>query len=269
AFWVAAALARANMQLPDASRYLLPGATLIMLAATETARGWRPNRTAVLLICAVLPITVVTGHDRLRAGIGTNMVPWAPVVRADVTALDAIEGQVRVDPNSWQPDPLRAADITAALYFDATSRYGHAGESPEKLRAENPEAREVFDAVVLFGTGTHPNPSGPPRETPVPVQIEHEQNAGASASGACVVVHSPADGDGFVEVAVPRGGIHYRATNQLPQVGLRRVGDAPVDMGPVEAGQWFSLAPPAIKAPGVWYARFDLAGGRRLLVCGA
>ncbi|HEX6713544.1 MAG TPA: hypothetical protein VF066_09160, partial [Thermoleophilaceae bacterium] len=47
AFWVAAALARANMQLPDASRYLLPGATLIMLAATETARGWRPNRTAV------------------------------------------------------------------------------------------------------------------------------------------------------------------------------------------------------------------------------
>ncbi len=267
AFWVAAGLARAELSAPDASRYLLPGAVLIMLAAAEALRGARVPRAWLLVVCALLPVSVALGHDRFHSQ-ATLLYLWAPDVRADVTALDAIEGRLRIDPYQWRVDPLRAPDMTAASYYDSASRYGRAGEPLAKLAQEPPEARGLADAVVLHGTATLPVASQPPPASATTPGVIKSSGAAISTDAGCVVATTHNGRPGSVEVAVAAAGIRYRSSAARASVGLRRFGDLATPVGTVPAARWQALRPPAIAAPGDWYAGFTLAAGTRLRVCG-
>lgn len=267
AFWIAAALAREDLAPPDSPRYMLPSAVFVLGAAAEIARGLRPRRFGWLLILLILPVSVAVGHDRLTGGGMALHYEWAPYNRADVTALDQIQGQVKIDPNTWQPDPVRAPDIFASRYYSATQAFGKAGESIPKLMQEPDPARALADQIVLIGSATAPVKSQAPPPGAQAPQTTSTQNVTVTQRGPCLLVHDATGAVGAVEVAVP-GSMHYRALTGGIGAGMRRWSGTIYGLGAAQPNQWLSLQPPKLASAGTWYAQFTLVPDGRVQICG-
>lgn len=122
-YWASLGLARAHVTDPTvlgASRYLYPGAVLLVLLFAELARDleWRPTVVAVTVLAAgVIGLQDVTFLDRFSQTA-------AEAFAADDARLRA----VRCDPEDFapsdQPLPDRAPRLTVGVYLSATDALG-------------------------------------------------------------------------------------------------------------------------------------------------
>ncbi|HEX6713546.1 MAG TPA: hypothetical protein VF066_09170 [Thermoleophilaceae bacterium] len=259
AFWTAAALARAQLGAPDVSRYLLPGATLLMLMVLEGARGLRPNRTLALVLIALVPILYSHGKDVLEAGAATTITTYSPFLQDDYKALQLIRPHLRIDPKTWQLDAQRAPDIDVASYYSLIDSFGDPAPSFDSVINSPPAPRANTDGVMLVGSGTAMQASTAPSPMPAqPPQIATRYWADGTPEDGCIR-GSPAGGGAnpFIEVQIPPEGIRFSPRGALLHAGVRMFGDDPFYFGATEPGKWYSIKTPPVKSPKPWLAHFD------------
>jgi hypothetical protein len=180
-FWGLTALSRAQQAEPGASRYLYPGAVMLVMILgqlvddPEWPRTTRTRLVAVGVTGVVVVVALVGNVDQLRQGAAA-LRDTSAYVKAELAAVE-LAGK-RVDP-AFRPDPSRAPQISAGTYLRAVADLGSPADSLAELRGQAEGVRAAADTVLLGALGV---PLGAAPQTP----------------GACTTV-TPSDGSATIE----------------------------------------------------------------------
>ena len=154
-YWVLTALSRGELNEPDASRYLYPGAIFVALILVELAHLVplpRGRTFQVILLGAVVAVAVVSvrGNEQpFRLG-AAGLRDASTYVKAELAALE-LAGN-RVEPG-FQPDPVRAPQITAGPYAEAVADLGSPADSITSVRSQSAAVRSAADGVLVRALG--------------------------------------------------------------------------------------------------------------------
>jgi hypothetical protein len=239
AVWLLTALGRAGVESPSASRYVFVNGFLLVVIATEAARGARlANPRAAALVAGLVVIAIPAGLLAVRDG-GRAYRDVTKRVAAEIGALEVARG---IAAPGFRVDPVRAPQIIAGDYFRAVRRMGGTPAwSLRELRTGPERERIAADAALV----------GAERVRPVGRQ------------GACP--HAAAIETG-AELAFPPGGeLLLQTTGEGAVVRLRRFSSyygAPLGET-LAARSVVALRAPRDRAPDRWRARVDGAGVRR------
>ena len=220
-FWVLAAITRADVAQPDASRYLYVGAVFVFLISAEALgqirirRGWLALGGLLVAAALIANVGVLRRAERgLRASDES--------VRASLAALQIAAPVVAP---TFAPEPVNAPRITAGSYLAATRDLGSPALAlPELLRASS--ARRANSDSVL----------------------EHAERlvvAPAERAGRCAVSASPAR-----DAASPvRGAVLTLTVPPGSRLVFRTAGGAPAVVELARIAASFPSTPFAV-APG-------------------
>jgi hypothetical protein len=263
-FWGLTALLRAQLNGASGSRYIYPGAVLIVLLAADLFRGARASTRAALVAAFVVIFAAVGNYGSLKAG-SLQFQDWSSYVRAELGALE-VAGPTA--PPSLAPDPVRAPDITSDRYFAAIRQLGSPADTPDEIRARAEPQREAADGVLVAGLQVALRPTGATRALKsAPPSLEGATSTTPTRSNGCVQLRSAAAGASAV-FTVPKGGLVIDDTGTgNVDVRARSFGDNfPASLGTVAPHQAVLLAIPP--RPGiVWHTQ--VAVPERVRVCAA
>ena len=262
-FWIATALARAQFHEPDASRYLYPGALLLLLVAAELGGGAKPGPIVVGVLAVLVVGAAFLNLRELRAGAGGLRMTSA-IVDAELGIVELESAVVAPD---FGPDPARAPQLTASSYLAAVADLGSPALPVTELPAQDSLVRAEADSVLvravasaLVSPGTGPAGSTPP--------------AVEGYEGGTLV---PRDGCHFFrpgstpvppsfDLVLPRRGVVIR-TPGAAALFLRRFADDYPETASVQTQPGSSLIrPPRDASPARWHLR--IAPSRPVLACG-
>lgn len=230
---------------PDSSRYMLVGATLVLLVAADCVRGWRPGPRGLAALALV--VAVALPANIAKRGDGSRFLSDDAALTGGELAMLELAG-TRGDPGYLTvADPVVIAhgtspylEMSTGQYLDAAKSRGSIAVSLDQVRQANIFLRAVDDVVLADALGLGLTTSGAPARGA----------AGCLGTGA-----SPG------AVDVPDGGVLVQARGPEPVgLGLSRFAteQPSKDLGAVDAGQWARLAlPPADTAPEPWRLFFD------------
>jgi hypothetical protein len=243
--WLMGGLTEDAASPPDATRFVLAFAVvLMMLAAAMAARPPRPGWLAALWVVALCGIAA--NLVALRDGGDFRRDVDGPLLRSELAAFD-LAGHTAVE----NPDLFHASATGAFLIFPfsgipvedpvshyerAVARYGRLGYTPDELRGEPEELRAHADATLLAARGT-------------------ALAADASLTAGCAP--DKAGKDGAIEVRLPPGGAVLES-DAGAAVSLRRFADATwKEVGSLAPGAPAALRIPVDAAPDPWLVRID------------
>lgn len=200
-YWALTAVGRAHANEPDASRYLYPGAVMVVLVLAELVREARevpevraPRRAVAIGLAGVLVLGVawsVRHNERQLDAGAAGLRGVTEIVEAELAALEVARD--RVDPG-FRPDAQYMPPVFAGPYFDAVDDLGSPALSLAELRRASEALRARADGVLARALGAALTPVDP---------------AAAPTAGELAVVRSQggtvAD-DGGCAVLEPRGG---------------------------------------------------------------
>jgi hypothetical protein len=175
-FWGLAAITRADIADPGASRYLYVGATFAWLAAVEAMSGKVPHRGWVVAVGALLAAGLVANLGTLRSG-ERALRASDESVRASLGALELAASTVAP---GFVPDPANAPQVTAGRYLAAVRDLGSPALSVTQLQRAPEAVRAHVDAVLEQAEGLALASSD--RAAPC---------SGATARGVTLDVHVP------------------------------------------------------------------------------
>lgn len=257
-FWGLTGLVRDPSTFAE-SRYLLPGATFLLLAAAPLLPRGLPSRGVLAGAALAAVVAVLAGSSSWAAG-RTILVDGNQPLYARLQAVELARPAVKnLD---YVIDDIRAPDeLTPRHYFAALDRYSGSPALPlAEVRAAPAPVREAFDQAMVRAHGlafapatARPSGAAPAAESP-----------GARTVGACLA------GDGSSLVAtLPAGGALLDVPGAGPAtVKLRRLGDdapdAPALTAPAGARSELRIAPDRLPDP--WHVRVDGPAGTK--VCG-
>ncbi len=239
--WTMGAIGEAIIRVPDAVRYMYPGAIGVLLVASVAAAGVRWTRAAYIAIFAIALVGAAANLNILRQQ-GDLMRDQASSTRAELAGIQIAAGNANPDytpvADSGFGTPVVLAFTTVAedepptgAYLEAVDRYGPVGYSPEQLR-ERDESLRVAADIRLVGAldlGLVPAREGDPSRTCDPAQ-------GASGS-----------------FELPPGGQVAIETEGAGEVKLGRFADSPsVSVGALARSQPVLLRTPADDQPEPW-----------------
>jgi hypothetical protein len=170
AFWAALALGFGPGREPEASRYLFPGAALLLLVAAEALRGLRLTRFAVTAIFVVSLMSVLTNIRQLDDAEG-YFRDYAVRARAALGAIEVGRGSVspdfrpELDPRLKGTVP-RNFPVQAGAYLHAVDRFGSYAFTPDELLVQPPEVRKDADRVLAAAEGLSLRPAAAHRRPP-------------------------------------------------------------------------------------------------------
>jgi hypothetical protein len=210
-FWILGGFAVKEGRVPWASRYQLPGATFVLLAAAELLRGVKLDRRLLApALVVVLSATASSGlflHEAYKSYARST-----EIVRADLTAMEIARDTV--DPSFFLDEEYADtgfAYIDAGSYFSAVDEFGSPAYTIEELQESSAEARFAADKVLLNA---------------LRVGVEQVPRS-AVQTGDCV--EAPAS----QPIPVPPGGAVVLAGNRaVTDIKMRRFadpGEVPVD----------------------------------------
>jgi hypothetical protein len=261
-FWGLTALFRAQLGDAGSSRYIYPGAVLIVLLAAELFRGARATVRAAVVAAIVVLFAAVANYGPLKAG-SAHLQDWSSYVRPELGALQ-IAGPTA--PPTLAPDPVRAPDITAAKYFPAERQLGSPADTPAEMRVRGEPQREAADGVLIAGlqVGLRPTRAEVSSRGAAP-PLESSGGAATTRSGGCVSLRATAPG-AFAVITVPRAGLAVANTGAgNAEVRIRSFGDnfPAAPLGSVAPGQAALLAIPP-RAGIIWHAQVTVPGTARV-----
>lgn len=207
------------------SRYMYPGAFVLLMVAFEAARRWRPARRAlVLLLVAAL------------AGAGTNLMVMrdnAAFLRHSGEQLRAYTGAVALVAEA-RPEEVSVElsnrmigeNPVSGMLGMVRQDYGRFGYTPEELRALSPQLRQLVDGLFVPASALsfEPLPAGDP-------------------VSCAVVPGGVVEASGRVILRSPGGG----------EVTAGRFADAPtVPVGELAPGRPAAVELPDDSAPAPW-----------------
>lgn len=263
AFFGLTGLGRVGLAGPADSRYLYPGAVVLLVVMAETGRGLTLGRRAAMGIALLVAVVVVSNLGTLRQS--DRMQEFTNFVAPKLRMLELARGTV--DP-AFRPDMVRAPDINAAGYFAAVDRWGSPADSDREVLGRPEAAREESDVVLAqaLRVGVAPAPQlGPRGEAPT---VEAATGGTAVARGHCVAFAATTMG-ATLDLTVPASGLLLRATTGSDMnVRLRRfaTGYFGAPLATLRAGQAGLLRIPPDSASRPWHLR--LATMKRATACG-
>jgi hypothetical protein len=189
AVWAAYGLARGQLDDPSASRYLYPGAILLVLAAAEAPRR-RVHPAVAIGLAVILPFTIWSNSKVFRRG-AEGLRTTSQVVRVELGALEVAGGRARA---SFQPDTSRMPQVSAGPYLAAARALGSPAASVPEIQRSSEALREDADAVLAAAYASAP-------AIPAAGQACASLSPGAAVPltpGHELVVHAPPGGAGRV-----------------------------------------------------------------------
>lgn len=240
-FWGLTGLLRDPASFGE-SRYLLPGAVWVVLAAAPLLPKTAPTRQQLLIAAGAVALVVVAGSAYFVAGrrvlVDGNRPTYARLLAVELASATV--------PDDFQPDAQRVPHVRAEPYLAALGRYkGSPAMTLAEARAADPGSRREFDEALAGALGLAITP------------------ASGKPGGACEV----AEGEPL-DLEVPPGGLSLDVPGGGDAtVALRRLGDpggGPALTAP--AGTRSELAIPADRLQDPWHATVTAPAGTR--VCG-
>ena len=148
AMWSLICLARFGVAPPNASRYIYPGAALVVIiGACVVARRSITSLTARTLVIALLVASLLSNVGELQAGARL----WQQAgedVRSSLGAMTEARRHLAI-PADFQPNPYWAPQIKAQTYFAAADALGSPAWTAPQILAATPAARAAADSVLL------------------------------------------------------------------------------------------------------------------------
>jgi hypothetical protein len=263
-FWLLAGLARADLDVPEASRYLYPGGLFILLIGAEAARNVAMRTPAVLVAFALVAASVAANRDDLNEG-SLFLRVVAEVVTTELGALELAEGSA---PRDLLVNDLRAPGLTAGAYFALADELGTTARSPDEIARASPDLRGVADLMLLRALRPRLEPGATvARGGPAP-QLILSSGDPTATRGPCIDL-KPRRGQGSAELAFPPGGVVIEVGGRgSADVRLRRFRDLFPDapIATVRGGGTKLLRRPLGSAGRPW--RLAVHTTARLSVCG-
>ncbi len=224
---------------PDSSRYILPGALLLLLLGADLLRGRRFGRGWLIGIAGVIVIALPANVLKLGDGRDAQIAD-ADASRAEYAMIELAREHVAAD-YLTTPDPLMlaAGRLRAADYLAAADRIGSIADSLPELRAASPEVRAGADATLVGALGIELRPTD------------------AGSGGTC---ERPAFDGSSAGFELPPGGALIEAPGADPvRIGLTRfqVAAPGVPVGAIEGSAAAALVVPPDVAPDPWVAFAD------------
>jgi hypothetical protein len=157
-FWILAAVTRADVAEPGASRYIYIGAVFILLIAAEAASGIRTRGWGLAAALILLAGALIANIGALRAG-ERSLRTTDDSVRA---SLASVELAAPVVARPFVPEPVGAPQITAGRYLAASRdlgspalTLGELGRAPERIR-------QIADSTLVRAEALGPSPGARP-----------------------------------------------------------------------------------------------------------
>ena len=163
-FWVAIAIATAmfasqvlswipDVREPGTSRYLYPGAFVVLLVAFEAARGYRPNRAAFVAIWLVA-LTGFATNAAIIKNSADSLRERAVEVKAEVTASTLLSEAFPYIPG---PSAKPLAELVSApaipLIGSAEREYGGIGFNQSEVASQAGPVRDRLDSLAAQAYG--------------------------------------------------------------------------------------------------------------------
>ncbi len=224
-----------QLRVPQSSRYILPGAVMLLLLLSETARGLSIKdgraRLAVATAAAlVFGFSIYSNATVLKQSAAT----WSSrgiQDRAELTALDLARSTVSPafrpeDPAGRPPIPSTHLVIGAYNYYAIEREFGSPAYQPSELDGLAPAMRRVVDIVLARALQLHLEPTGSLAQgTGDQPRVIATTAAKRNAGRGCVTM-VPSHGAASSQIELPTGGVAVAASSGQPvQLVLARFGE--------------------------------------------
>jgi len=248
AYWLELALGFApEGRAPTESRYLFPGAVLVLLVAAAALAGARISRRAAVAIVAVGAVGVLANVKQLD-NAQRFFSDYAPRARAALGAIEIAGGSVSPDYRPEAQPGLGGSvpahfPVQAGPYLQAVHRFGSYAFSGTELLQQDAAIRESADRVLASAERLALRPSG---------GASARRCRELSAEGAAVRELHP-------------GTVSLRASAPA-RVRLGRFAEGyPVDLGELRPGRPVTLSIPRDADARPW--RIEIGGGTSTRIC--
>jgi hypothetical protein len=247
AYWSLGGLAyEPGLRGPESTRYLYPGAVMVLLVATDAARSVRFSRLGIAALLTVAAVSVVINVGRMRDG-AAEFRAYSVAARAQFAAMELARD--RIDPGfeaAAAAPTVSPVGARASIYFASADRYGTLGYSRAELERRPEGVRSVADRILAPALRLRLTPArGPAR------------GCRALAGGA---------GGETIEFELPPGGASVRARGGrgMP-VAVGRFAAPTATVGFLVPGERAVLRIPKNAPPGPW--RASIEGATSAQVC--
>jgi hypothetical protein len=183
-FWTLTALTRGDLGEPDASRYIYPGAILVLLIAAELTTRAAFTARDLCVLTVLVAGAVVANLGALRDG-AQSLREVSRILKPELAALELERATA---PPDYRPDLERAPVIRADLYFAAIDALGSPATPADSLAGAAPDEQTVADRV-LTEAGIRVEPGDPAVEGPPPRVVF--ATTPRRVAGSCVRAISP------------------------------------------------------------------------------
>jgi hypothetical protein len=257
-FWVLAAVFRAHLVAPDASRYLYFGALIIVLLIVELFQGVRLSPTGLTILGVVLALSAVANFSVLQDG-SRGLQDNSSYVAPELGALEL--AGTPLDP-SYVPDPVRAPQVAAGPYFEAVRDLGSPADSAEEIAARPEPQRQAADSVLLHSLAVALRRASGLTPTGNPPSVDSSSGGSATAGHGCVLFRPEKTG-GSIDFQVPSVGLAIRASSAASvEVRLRQFAETfpTAPLGTVSPGTTVLLRVPPRPRLRPWRVRLQPSG---------
>lgn len=259
-FWVVMAVALAlfasqvvgwipDVRTPATSRYLFPGAFVVILVLVEAFRGYPVSRTTFVVIWILALCGLATNIGFIRDS-GRAFRDRAVTEKTEMTAANLVTSAYPYPPGAnARPLTELVTEPGFSITADAEAAYGGLGLTEAEIAGGSPELTGHVDSIFssAFGLGLVPATDAGPVADP----------------GSCRYLRSGPGGAVITEV--PKGGAVLRS-RQAGAVSLRRFSPGfTVSAGQLNPGQAMNLYIPADSGTTPWHLRAEVPS---LLICG-
>lgn len=237
-FWGLTGLTRAGVELPNASRYLYPGAVFVVLALVDAAAllaaRWSTVRTMAAGVVAVALVAGTGANANALERGARGLRETSDYVRAELAVLDGTRG---LGEASFRPDEQRMPQVRAGAYLDFVDNIGSPAYTPAEVAARPRPVRHAADLVLVGRVGIDVRPATGEPAGCAPV-ASREVIAGAGP--ATVYFHPTGARPAAVHARVfasPSDAIGVALVSPVTRV---RISAPPID----RLGRWHFLFPP-------------------------
>jgi hypothetical protein len=186
-FWALTGLSRAQLHEPAASRYLYPGAIMLVLVVGELLHGVAIPRPLLVGLAVLTALAAGLNMVTLRDAATTSRT-IDQTVDAELRGLEIERGAVAA---TFQPDPSWAPQVTAGPYFQAIDDLGSPALPLSLLPAQSGSLRAAVDGVMARAVPPSiVRLSGDPRRARCR-SISSRAEVAVPAAGLVVVGHAP------------------------------------------------------------------------------
>ncbi len=240
-YWTLGALVASEFREPTKTRYMYPGAVMVLLVASATVIGIRRSRRATVVILSIGALALTTNLALMRDGAAWSRNAYSAPARAQFTMLDLAGSRLATsyDPR-YTVSNTSVVSTPAGPYLAAAERYGSPGFTLAELASQPEGIRAIADQILADALEVRVEP------TQIPLDARCRRLPSA---------------DGGVQIELPQGGSGLVFRSSAPaDLAVGRFAEPTVDLGQVDQETAINLRVPEDASSVPWQALLTTSG---------